>query len=714
MKPNSPTFSGSSCASTWRSPHSITRTGGSRKDWAPRYQNPEEMLSTLLLGVFCMKMGSTVSPEQDQARAWVSAKFESRSIEPGPPAQPYDSVPPFSFDYGGKPFAELVKGWKVERSSEKIDSNRTRRTVLYTDPGTGLEVKCVAVEYADFPTVEWTVYLTNKGSNDTPMISNLQGIDTDLRRPADTEFTLNHWNGSQAGPRDFEPLTTPLPSNAHLTLGTTGGRPTQGSMPYFNLRRPGAGLLIAIGWPGQWAADFQCDAGQGLRIKGGQELTHFVLHPGEHVRTPLTALQFTDGSLEGAQNVWRRWFLAYNTPHIGGKPLPAQHVACSSHQFGEMIHANEQNQKEFIDDYLAHGFKLDYWWMDAGWYPNDGSWGFTGTWEPDKKRFANGLRAVSDHAHKKDVKIIVWFEPERVHVRSWLDLNHPEWMLSIDGKGTGDQRLLNLGDPRACAWLTDHIAKLISSEGIDFYRQDYNIDPLPYWRVADAPDRQGITENRYVEGYLAYWDGLLKAHPGMPIDTCASGGKRLDLETLRRSVPLLRSDYIFEPVGQQGHTYGLSSWVPYQGSGHIEIDSYLLRSVMLSSINTCWDVRRKDLDYSLARKLMAEWRSVAACFLGDYYPLTSYSVAADQWIGWQYDLPSERRGVVQVFRHADSPYESARLKLHGLDPKAKYEVKDLDAARASVLSGRELMEEGLLVTLRKSPGAAMISYRKVK
>ena len=50
---------------------------------------------------------------------------------------------------------------------------------------------------------------------------------------------------------------------------------------------------------------------------------------------------------------------------------------------------------------------------------------------------------------------------------------------------------------------------MIDDEGIDLYRQDYNIDPLPFWRNNDAPDRQGITENKYVVGYLAYWDGLL-------------------------------------------------------------------------------------------------------------------------------------------------------------------------------------------------------------
>ena len=74
-----------------------------------------------------------------------------------------------------------------------------------------------------------------------------------------------------------------------------------------------------------------------------------------------------------------------------------------------------------------------------------------------------------------------------------------------------------------------------------------------------------MTENLHVQGYLAYWDALRRRHPGMLIDSCASGGRRNDIETLRRAVPLLRSDYqAFDgnPVyalGNQCQTYGLSS-----------------------------------------------------------------------------------------------------------------------------------------------------------
>ena len=117
--------------------------------------------------------------------------------------------------------------------------------------------------------------------------------------------------------------------------------------------------------------------------------------------------------------------IKHNLPRPGGKQLKLpQFNACSSHQFAEMTKANEKNQIEFIDSYLDKGLKLDYWWMDAGWYVGaaENNWTWTGTWEVDRRphRFPNGLRAISDHAHRKGVKIIVWFEPERVTPGTWL------------------------------------------------------------------------------------------------------------------------------------------------------------------------------------------------------------------------------------------------------------------------------------------------------
>jgi alpha-galactosidase len=629
----------------------------------------------------------------------------------GGPAMAEPASPPISFTYDGRPSAELLRSWKLQRSSRRLDDRRTEQNLTWTDPATGLAVRMAGVAYQDYPTVEWTLHFRNTGSAPTPIIEGIQALDLRLQRGHYGEFLLHHAVGSPCAQNDYGPLETALAPSTVKRIGAAGGRPTNSDMSYFNLETAtGHGVIMVVGWPGQWSSTWTRDADTGLRVQAGQELTHFRLLPGEEVRSPLVVLQFWNGDWIGAQNVWRSWMLAHNVPRPGGKLPEPEMFGCSSHLFSEMEQANEENQKACIDRYLAEGIRIDRWWMDAGWYPcAPVGWPKTGTWEVDTKRFPSGLRAISDHAHEKGVKTILWFEPERVHPDTWLTKNHPEW---IHGGAAGG--LLDLGNPEAREWLTDHVDRLMTAQGIDLYRQDFNMDPLDYWRKADAPDRQGITEIRHVEGYLAYWDELLKRHPDMFIDSCASGGRRNDLETMRRAIPLWRTDWRGDAIGTQSASYGISLWIPLSGTGAVDVDPYTFRSNMVPFTNALFDIRSTKLDYNLLRKLVGQWRKITPCYTGDYYPLTSYSTATDTWMAWQFHRPDTGEGMVQAFRREKCIFETGRLKLRGLDPAGRYEVTDLDQGKPRRFTGKQLMEKGLLVTIAGQPGAVVISYRRTR
>ena len=363
---------------------------------------------------------------------------------------------------------------------------------------------------------------------------------------------------------------------------------------------------------------------------------------------------------------------------------------------------------KYAEAYLNAGVKLDYWWIDAGWYPCDNDWGQTGTWQPDPQRYPKGIKEVADYVHSKGLKLVVWFEPERVAHKTWVSEQHPEWVLG------GKPGLLNLGNPEVRRWLTDHVDRMLTEQGIDLYRQDFNMDPLSYWRGADAPDRQGITENLHVQGYLAYWDELLRRHPDMPIDSCASGGRRNDLETLRRAVPLLRSDYRSEPIyAQQCHMYGLAQWIPYFGTGVPDKDNYTVRSFWCPWLGIGRPAPRQEgLDWTQYLRMVDDWRKTCGYFLGDYYPLTPYSLDDAVWMAWQFDCSERDEGMVQAFRRAQSPYESICVRLHGLEPDAVYTLTNLDVAGATEATGRELLEQGISVVMKDQPGSTVITYRK--
>jgi alpha-galactosidase len=678
----------------------------------------------LLLAATPFAQAVSVSPaELAEARQWAAAKFQSPQETPTPqpgmskeqPA-PYASGAPFAFMYDGRPSADLLTAWPLERSSRDLGQSQTERILTWTDPKTGLQVRCVAIEYHDFPTVEWTLHFKN-------ILQTIQALELDLQRGTNGEFLLHHNIGSPANGSDYGPLETPLGPKAHKRIGAAGGRPTNSDWSYFNLEWPGQGLIVAVGWPGQWEAEFWRIEARGLHINAGQELTHFKLLPGEEVRSPLIVLQFWKGDWIRAQNIWRRWMMAHSMPKPGGKLPPPQLVASSSRQYDEMMKANETNQIMFIDRYLEEGIKLDYWWMDAGWYVNHGGgWPRVGTWEVDTNRFPHGLRAVSDYAHKQGIRILVWFEPERVTADTWLTRTHPEWVL-----GGAKGGLLNLGNDEARAWLTEHIDKLLTDQGIDLYRQDFNMDPLNAWRSNDAPDRQGITEIKHVTGYLAYWDELRRRHPNMLIDSCASGGRRNDLETMRRAVPLWRSDYAFEAIGHQCMTYGISLWLPYHGTGTIAarnasyygsgltpVEPYAFWSNVSPSLGFGIDLRVKEIDYAALRRLISQWREMNPNYYGDFYPLTPWNRDDTAWIAWQFDRPEQGQGMVQAFRRQNSFYESARFKLSGLSPAARYRVTDLNGSAPIEIAGQELIEKGLPVSLSEMPAGAILVYQRLK
>jgi len=668
-------------------------------------------LSVIAIIGLCIGSAQALPPtaeETAEARRWVAARFEE--IEPGTPAS-WDQKPPFSFVYDGRPSSEFLGGWKLDRIHRKLDEARTEHQLTYSESRTGLVVRCVAAEWTDFPTVEWTLYLKNTGSADTPIIEAIQPIDVHFQTTGGSGTVLRYNTGDRCTADSYEPHADALKPGTERAFSPAGGRPTSGGFPYFNLVLPDGGTIAALSWAGQWAMKFGRDDRGTVRASGGQELTHFVLHAGEEVRTPLVVLLFYKGDWLRGQNLWRSWMVQHNLPRPGGRLVQPMASLCTGNHYPRLM-SNASQELDFLRRHLAAGIRFDAWWQDAGWYPcGDAGWPKTGTWEVDVGRFPKGLREVSDFVHSQGIKSIVWFEPERVAPGTWLYEKHPEWLL---GKG-GGTKLLDLGNEAARRWLTDHIDRILTEQAIDVYRQDFNIDPLPFWRANDSPDRQGITEIRHVEGYLAFWDELKRRHPGLLIDSCASGGRRNDLETLRRAVPLLRSDWYNGPDGQQGQTYGLSLWFPFQGTGVIyQRDEYWHRSSFVAEFTFGPDAAGlKGVDLGLVRRMVEEHGRMKDCFYGEFYPLTPYSLSPEVWMAWQYDRPDLGRGLVQAFRRAESPYESARFKLRGLDAGGEYRVDYAGGSGRERYSGKELLEHGLGLELKGRPSALTAFYERI-
>jgi alpha-galactosidase len=192
---------------------------------------------------------------------------------------------------------------------------------------------------------------------------------------------------------------------------------------------------------------------------------------------------------------------------------------------------------------------------------------------------------------------------------------------------------------------------------------------------------------------------------------------------MRRAVPLLRSDWsvtVFakEPLqveGNQSQTYGLSSWLPWQGAGvPFFLDRYSVRSYYLTGFGMVqgapWsqsESKRADM-----KRGYEEVRRIAPLMLGDYYPLTPYSLDTTSWIAWQFHRADLGEGVVQAFRRPDAAADTLTVKLRGLSPKQRYEIENFDGGK-EVRTGTELMD-GYVIALPQKPAAALLRLKAIK
>jgi len=633
---------------------------------------------------------------------------------------------PFSFVYDGKPSPELLPTWKRTVSEETLDAARRRRTLTLFDPATGLELRAVATIYLDTPAVEWTLYFTNKGTKPTPILQDVKAVDVAIGPGFQGAVTLHRLVGSPCRVDDWLPLTDEVPPGEHVTFAPARGRSSSEACPFFNVEWEGGGVITAVGWSGQWEATVARDKQGPVRVAAGIETMHLALDPGESIRSPRIMQLYWFGSDPfSGYNQFRRVMLAHVVPRVAGQPVtpPIVHLSTS---FYELNESNEENVLSHLESIKGLGFEV--FWLDAYWtrdgFPSGmGHYGFPIERAEPPDRFPNGVRAIGQAVQAAGMGYLMWFEPERVAPNTHLANEHPEWVISPSGDGSG---LINLGIPEAREYLTEYLIEVVKQYRLTWLRIDYNIDPLGFWQFLDKedPNRVGMAEIRYMEGLYRMWDDILAAHPHLAIDNCSSGGRRIDLETCSRSIPLWRTDAIIGPLMQkdfeqaalqnQVMTAGLSRYVPFSVSGQMGATPYLFRSGFNAGIAFCEDCRPADYPRELLKQGIAEGKRLRKYFFGDFYTLTEVTTSPKDWCVLQYHRPEEQDGMVLAFRRGESPYCGLAAELRGIDPSATYELvrsAGYEPAAPVRLRGSEL--QCLRIDIDDRPGSVVLEYKKV-
>ncbi|MFH1007450.1 MAG: glycoside hydrolase family 36 protein [Candidatus Latescibacterota bacterium] len=627
---------------------------------------------------------------------------------------------PFSFLLGGASCRQLVASWEY---TVETGRDADRCCVHWQDRMSGICLTAEIRRFDPFDAIYYVLHIANDGTGDTPILESILPLNAGVRLPHGGPVVLHHANGCTTAIDDFLPLETQILEDTQVTLEPGAeGRPSNGVLPFFNLTWPGGGLVTAIGWTGQWRAMFGRDTDGRLRLSAGMAKTHLLLHPGESIRTPGILLLPWEGQdwLIG-QNKLRKLMLAHFTPRCDGQAIspPVAHATSAGlHMYeGGWAGGNEQTQLASIRSSAPLG--IEAYWLDAYWFPGNFPNG-VGNWFHREADFPRGLRPLSSAAHAAGMKFILWFEPERVGPDTQLDREHPEWLLA-HGDGC---KLLDLGNPEARRHITDLISGIITAAGVDVYRQDFCIKPLPYWQANDAPDRQGMTEIRHVEGLYAFWDELRVRHPGLWIDNCAGGGQRIDLETCARSLVLWRSDTpdpliwdeparLSAGVSDQVQTAGLSLFVPLHSGGVWGLDPYRFRSAMHSGVVIYDDPRQPGFPREQAIQAIEELKSLRPYFLGDFYPLTRITTSEEDWCAYQYHRPDLNDGFAVYFCRRQCASLSLPARLRELDPFADYHVvirETYDPSQRRDMKGAELVSS--LMSVSSRPGSVLLTYEK--
>lgn len=282
----------------------------------------------------------------------------------------------------------------------------------------------------------------------------------------------------------------------------------------------------------------------GVRILGGGEVLgpgEIVLGPGEDYTTPWVYGSYGNGLDEISASFHAhlrrgREFAVPTLPVI----LNTWEAVYFDHDLESLV--------ELAD--VAAQVGVERFVLDDGWFlgRRDARAGL-GDWQVDPAVWPDGLGPLVEAVRERGMDFGLWFEPEMISEDSDLARAHPEWIL-----GPGErlplagrhQQVLNLANPDAFAHVLESISLLVRKHDIDYIKWDHNRDLL---EAGDRTTRRPLVHEQTLAVY-AMMDELKRRHPGLEIESCSSGGGRIDLGVLEWTDRVWASDCI-DPLERQ-------------------------------------------------------------------------------------------------------------------------------------------------------------------
>ena len=605
-------------------------------------------------------------------------------------------------------------------------------------------------KYKHSNAVEWWLTLEAPDQYDSEIVSDLSYCDFEIaltKEPASVHIesarypSVHYSNGSNATPDDFWPFERvfwPFPKEPYH-FHCDGGRSSSGCMPYFNLQiQEDQGFVFSVGWSGQWHVFIDLidnEDSNVYSVKAKMDDVYFRVHSQEKLELPRMLIFPWEGDIEEAYNSFRAWQLA-QAPKIGGKTVEPP---ISPHTWGG---CPSDAHLSIIDAVKRYDLDVDTYWIDAGWFGEGyersdddfrDNWFFNvGAWNTLPHLYPKGFTDIAEALSDSKMGLQLWFEMERANSRVDIVSKHREYFIGPKLPFTPADRpesfitryslMLNLGYEPARRYITDVLSEHIEKANIKVLRIDFNYDPLPYWKYNDAPDRRGISEIKYIAGLYALMDELLAKYPNLMIDNCASGGRRLDFQFLRRGQPYTRTDYVCirdrRDEYVQTQMLGISKWIPISGniSGNVRdpkrrMNNFRSHHACANTLDFMDPKIIENEEYMIwCKKAFKEAKRVRPLLCKDFYPLTGCTISKKDWFAYQANDKNTGKGLVLAFRREECLNAAMTFALRGIDEDAEYILEDGDSGQSWTAPGKYLQK--LDVHIDEMGQSRIIFYEK--
>ncbi|GAA3557638.1 alpha-galactosidase [Nonomuraea rosea] len=296
--------------------------------------------------------------------------------------------------------------------------------------------------------------------------------------------------------------------------------------------RAGEVCAVHAGWSGDhvhYAERLQ----EGAALLAAGELLapgEVTLGEGESYRTPWVYFTWSGGGLDEASGRLHDHLRA-------ARPLPVRPVTLNNWEATYFDHGLDR-LLELAGRAAEAG--IERFVLDDGWFRHRRhDRAGLGDWYVDEGVWPGGLHPLADRVRKLGMQFGLWFEPEMVNPDSDLAREHPDWILGRSERMPPPQRnqqVLDLARPEAYAYLLERLDTLVGEYAIDYIKWDHNRD------IAE-PVHDGVP-GVHAQTLAAYrlLDELRRRHPGLEIESCSSGGARIDYGILARTDRVWTSD----------------------------------------------------------------------------------------------------------------------------------------------------------------------------